>query len=76
MIPKCNLTSFWREILITTSLSFLAGYAIVQCEGDTVFIPPGAAHQVRNLHNCIKIAEDFVSPENTGHCLHLTQERR
>lgn len=52
------------------------GYAIVQCAGDTVFIPAGAAHQVRNLHNCIKIAEDFVSPENISHCLHLTQEFR
>ena len=44
--------------------------------GDTVFIPAGAAHQVRNLHNCIKVAEDFVSPENISHCLHLTQEFR
>ena len=52
------------------------GYAIVQCMGDTVFIPAGAAHQVRNLHNCIKIAEDYVSPENVSHCLHLTQEFR
>ncbi len=52
------------------------GYAIVQCAGDTVFIPAGAAHQVRNLHNCIKVAEDFVSPENISHCLHLTQEFR
>jgi lysine-specific demethylase 3 len=48
----------------------------VQCAGDTVFIPAGACHQVRNLHNCIKIAEDFVSPENISHCLHLTQEFR
>ena len=52
------------------------GYTIVQCAGDTVFIPAGACHQVRNLHNCIKIAEDFVSPENISHCLHLTQEFR
>ena len=52
------------------------GYAIVQCAGDTVFIPAGAAHQVRNLHNCIKVAEDFVSPENINHCLYLTQEFR
>ena len=52
------------------------GYAIVQCAGDTVFIPAGACHQVRNLHNCIKIAEDFVSPENISRCLHLTQEFR
>jgi hypothetical protein len=35
-----------------------------------------APHQVRNLHNCIKIAEDFVSPENISHCFHLTQEFR
>lgn len=32
--------------------------------------------QVRNLHNCIKVAEDFVSPENVAHCFHLTQEFR
>lgn len=52
------------------------GYAIVQCQGDAVFIPAGAPHQVRNLHNCIKVAEDFVSPENVYHCFHLTQELR
>merc|ERR1711953_987632 len=52
------------------------GYAIIQCQGDTVFIPAGACHQVRNLHNCIKIAEDFVSPELTNNSLHLTQEFR
>jgi lysine-specific demethylase 3 len=27
------------------------GYTIIQCAGDTVFIPAGACHQVRNLHN-------------------------
>lgn len=52
------------------------GYAIVQCLGDAVFVPAGAPHQVRNLHNCIKVAEDFVSPENISHCFHLTQEFR
>ncbi|CAG0894425.1 unnamed protein product [Cyprideis torosa] len=52
------------------------GYAIAQCMGDSVFIPAGAPHQVRNLHNCIKVAEDFVSPENVSHCLHLTKEFR
>jgi len=31
---------------------------------------------VRNLYNCIKIAEDFVSPENVRHCFHLTEEFR
>ncbi|XP_014240695.1 probable JmjC domain-containing histone demethylation protein 2C isoform X3 [Cimex lectularius] len=52
------------------------GYSIVQCLGDAVFVPAGAPHQVRNLHNCIKVAEDFVSPENVSHCFHLTQEFR
>ncbi|CAG9759983.1 unnamed protein product [Ceutorhynchus assimilis] len=52
------------------------GYAILQCEGDAVFIPAGAPHQVRNLNNCIKVAEDFVSPENVVHCSHLTQQFR
>lgn len=52
------------------------GYPIAQCRGDAVFIPAGAPHQVRNLHNCIKVAEDFVSPENVSHCFHLTQEFR
>ncbi|XP_022244634.1 lysine-specific demethylase 3B-like [Limulus polyphemus] len=52
------------------------GYAIVQCLGDSVFIPAGAPHQVRNLHSCIKVAEDFVSPENIAYCFTLTQEFR
>ncbi|CAL8108030.1 unnamed protein product [Orchesella dallaii] len=52
------------------------GYPILQCEGDAVFVPAAAPHQVRNLSNCINIAEDFVSPENVGHCFHLTEEFR
>jgi lysine-specific demethylase 3 len=54
----------------------VSGYSIVQCYGDTIFIPAGAPHQVRNLHSCIKVAEDFVSPENVAHCFQLTQEFR
>merc|ERR1712083_1284262 len=54
----------------------IQGYTIVQCAGDTVFITAGACHQVRNLHNCIKIAEDFVSPGLVTNCLYLTQEFR
>lgn len=52
------------------------GYTIVQYFGDAVFIPAGAPHQVRNLHNCIKVAEDFVSPENVHHSFRMTQEFR
>ncbi len=32
--------------------------------------------QVRNVHNCIKIAEDFVSPENLEWCFYQTEEFR
>ena len=52
------------------------GYTIVQYWGDAVFIPAGAPHQVRNLSSCIKVAEDFVSPENVAHCFNLTEEFR
>ncbi|KAJ8348396.1 hypothetical protein SKAU_G00269850 [Synaphobranchus kaupii] len=52
------------------------GWAIVQFLGDAVFIPAGAPHQVHNLYSCIKVAEDFVSPEHVKHCFGLTQEFR
>ena len=54
----------------------VVGYQIVQFLGDSVFIPAGAPHQVRNLSSCIKVAEDFVSPENVAHCFNLTEEFR
>lgn len=47
---------------------------IYQNMGDAVFIPAGAPHQVRNINNCIKIAIDFVSPENAAECLRLSTE--
>jgi len=31
---------------------------------------------VRNLHNCIKVAGDFVSPESVSQCLRLMSEFR
>lgn len=37
-----------------------------------VNLPP----QVHNLYSCIKVAEDFVSPEHVRHCFRLTQEFR
>lgn len=52
------------------------GWAICQCLGDSVFIPAGAPHQVRNLYSCVKVAEDFVSPERIDHCFRMTQEFR
>jgi hypothetical protein len=32
--------------------------------------------QVRNVHNCIKVAEDYVSPENLEWCFYQTEEFR
>lgn len=52
------------------------GYAILQCPGDAVFVPAGAPHQVRNLLDCIKVAEDFVSPENVSRCFELAHQFR
>ena len=28
------------------------------------------------MHSCVKVAEDFVSPEHLNHCFRLTQEFR
>ncbi|KAM0886975.1 hypothetical protein ACQ4PT_029363 [Festuca glaucescens] len=44
--------------------------------GDAVFIPAGCPHQVRNLKSCIKVALNFVSPENVQECITLTEEIR
>lgn len=52
------------------------GYAIVQFLGDCIILPAGTPHQVRNIYSCIKIAEDFVSPQQMSHCLHLSEEFR
>lgn len=54
----------------------IEGYCLVQFLGDAIFIPGGAPHQVRNLHSCIKAAEDFVSPEHLHHSFRLTNEFR
>ncbi|GAB2271821.1 hypothetical protein Dimus_006652 [Dionaea muscipula] len=44
--------------------------------GEAVFIPAGCPHQVRNRQSCIKVALDFVSPENVEECVRLTDEFR
>ncbi|XP_026400067.1 lysine-specific demethylase JMJ25-like [Papaver somniferum] len=51
-------------------------WTFVQELGEAVFIPAGCPHQVRNLKSCIKVAVDFVSPENVQECARLTQEFR
>ncbi|XP_038684963.1 uncharacterized protein LOC119984887 isoform X3 [Tripterygium wilfordii] len=44
--------------------------------GEAVFIPAGCPHQVRNRQSCIKVALDFVSPENVQECIRLTEDFR
>ncbi|KAL9177973.1 hypothetical protein ABFS82_01G095300 [Erythranthe guttata] len=51
-------------------------WTFIQRLGDAVFIPAGCPHQVRNLKSCIKVAVDFVSPENVDSCFKLTEEFR
>lgn len=52
------------------------GHCIVQCVGECLLIPAGCPHQVKNIFNCMKLAIDFVSPENVSQCCHLTNEIR
>ncbi|XP_043695465.1 lysine-specific demethylase JMJ25-like [Telopea speciosissima] len=51
-------------------------WTFMQKLGEAVFIPVGCPHQVRNLKSCIKVALDFVSPENILECNRLTEEFR
>ncbi|MCL7026176.1 hypothetical protein MKW94_025941, partial [Papaver nudicaule] len=51
-------------------------WTFVQGLGEAVFIPAGCPHQVRNLKSCIKVAVDFVSPENVPECMRLAEEFR
>ncbi|GJJ07745.1 hypothetical protein Clacol_001950 [Clathrus columnatus] len=51
-------------------------WRIYQRPGDAVFIPAGCAHQVVNYSDCIKVACDFVSPQNVDRCFMLTREFR
>lgn len=32
--------------------------------------------QVQNLHSCVQVINDFVSPEHVANSFHLTQELR
>jgi lysine-specific demethylase 3 len=51
-------------------------WTFVQKVGDAVFIPAGCPHQVRNIKSCIKVALDFVSPENVNECIRLAEDFR
>ncbi|XP_024153899.1 probable JmjC domain-containing histone demethylation protein 2C isoform X2 [Oryzias melastigma] len=52
------------------------GWTIVQFLGDSVLVPAGAMHQIQNLHSCVQVINDFVSPEHVVKSFQLTQELR
>ncbi|OJA07528.1 hypothetical protein AZE42_07698 [Rhizopogon vesiculosus] len=54
----------------------IKSHRVYQKPGEAIFIPAGCAHQVCNLADCIKVAVDFVSPENIDRCEKLTREFR
>ncbi|KAI5851633.1 hypothetical protein DFP73DRAFT_537920 [Morchella snyderi] len=51
-------------------------HRIYQEPGEAVFIPAGCAHQVRNRRSCVKVAVDFLTPENVKVCKDLVAEAR
>lgn len=51
-------------------------HRIYQEPGEAVFIPAGCAHQVRNRRSCVKVAVDFLTPENVKVCKGLVAEAR
>lgn len=54
----------------------VGSYRIFQDPGDAIFIPAGCPHQVRNRRSCVKVAVDFLSPENVHLCTRLIEEAR
>ncbi|KIJ70383.1 hypothetical protein HYDPIDRAFT_172215 [Hydnomerulius pinastri MD-312] len=54
----------------------IKSHRVYQRPGEAVLIPAGCAHQVCNLADCVKVAVDFVSPENIARCEQLTKEFR
>lgn len=53
-----------------------ASHHFEQHEDETVYIPAGCPHQVRNLRSCIKVAVDFVSPDSLPYLAELAAQKR
>lgn len=51
-------------------------HRIFQNPGEAVFIPAGCCHQVGNRRSCVKVAVDFLTPENVKVCKGLVREAR
>ncbi|XP_014666037.1 PREDICTED: LOW QUALITY PROTEIN: lysine-specific demethylase 3B-like [Priapulus caudatus] len=64
------------HLILTTTCASIDSFVRDASWRNVVIISRLRPLQVRNLHSCIKVAEDFVSPEGIGHCFALTQEFR
>ncbi|KAE8229011.1 hypothetical protein CF326_g6034 [Tilletia indica] len=50
-------------------------WSVPQRAGDTIIVPPGSIHQVRNLRSCFKIAADVFPPTRAGIAAQISQLR-
>lgn len=63
--------------LTTLSAEYgVLSHRIFQEPGEAVFVPAGCCHQVRNRKSCVKVAVDFLTPENVKMCRGLVEEAR
>lgn len=63
--------------LTTLSAEYdVQSHRIFQEPGEAVFVPAGCCHQVRNRKSCVKVAVDFLTPENVKVCRGLIEEAR
>lgn len=63
--------------LTTLSAEYgVRSHRIFQEPGEAVFVPAGCCHQVRNRKSCVKVAVDFLTPENVKVCRGLIEEAR
>ncbi|KAI1783926.1 hypothetical protein LXA43DRAFT_902649, partial [Ganoderma leucocontextum] len=71
-----------RQTYLTSSMRLelrkldVVAFEVHQKVGDAVFIPAGCAHQVSNLHSCIKVACDFLCPEGIVLSSKISEEFR
>lgn len=68
-LDECLLLRLYKKYQVKPITRF-------QNVGEAIFIPAGSPHKVKNVNNCIKVAIDFVSPENIPLCYRLAAEFR
>lgn len=68
-LTETDLTTLSHEYAVHS-------HRIFQEPGEAVFVPAGCCHQVRNRKSCVKVAVDFLTPENVSVCKGLVEEAR